>query len=196
MIRTLAVLLAVALHAGAAVAEPVTYRLDPAHTEVRFYWDHAGVSEQSAEWGRVDGTVTFDAEQVEATAVSITIDPASVNSGVGAIDRFLMGSDMFDVKRFPTITFVSTGAEQIGENAARVRGTLTVKGRAEPITLEVHLTHQGPHPLAVFLSDMRGDWLGIRATGIMHRSLFDLGYGFPLVGDAVRLEISAELQAR
>ena len=174
----------------------MTYRLDPDHTEVRFYWDHAGVSEQSAEWGRVDGTVRLDPDRIEDAEVRVTIDPAAVNSGVAAIDRFLMGPDMFDVARFASITFVSTSVERTGEETARMRGDLTIKDKTEPIVLDIRLTHRGTHPLAVFLSEMRGEWLGVAATGRVYRSLFDLGYGFPLIADTIRLEIAAEMQAR
>ena len=196
MRRLLAALLIGILPGGAALAEPLTYRLDPDHTEVRFYWDHAGVSEQSAEWGRVEGGVRLDADRIEEAQVRVTIDPASVNSGVASIDRFLTGPDMFDAARFPSIEFVSTSIERTGEETARIRGDLTIKGRTEPIILDVRLTHQGSHPLSVFLSELRGEWLGISATGRIFRSLFDLGYGFPLIADTIRLEISAELQAQ
>ena len=196
MARLLASMIAVVFAGAAALAEPVTYRLDPDHTEVRFYWDHAGVSEQSAEWGRVDGTVTLDPDRIEEAEVRIRIDPASVNSGVASIDRFLTGPDMFDVARFPTIEFVSTGVERTGAETARMRGNLTLKGNTETIVLDIRLTHRGPHPLAVFLSELGGEWLGVAATGVVYRSRFDLDYGRPLIADTIRLEIAAEMQAR
>ena len=59
-----------------------------------------------------------------------------------------------------------------------------------------NLTYALANPLAVFLSEMRGEWLGVAATGRVFRSLFDLGYGFPLIADTIRLEIAAEMQAR
>lgn len=191
-----AALLAAAMTATSAAAEDRIYLPDPEHTEVRFYWDHAGVSEQSGEWGRVEGTVHFDVDNIEATTLSITIDPASVNTGVGSIDRFMTGPEMFDVRNFPLITFTSTGAERTGETTARVAGKLTIKGRTQPIVLDVTLVHHGPHPVARFLRAYEGDWLGVHATGTLHRSLFDLGYGYPIVSDTIRLEISAELKAQ
>lgn len=193
--RRFLVMLMAAAYAVPGLANALTYRFDPDQTEVRFYWDHAGVSEQSGEWRKIRGQVEFDSARIEATKISVTIDPRSVDTGVPAIDKFLTGRDMFDAPRNPTITYVSTGVKRTGENTARVRGKLTIKGKTEPVVLDVTLRHIGPHPLARFLRAYRGEWIGVQARGRIFRSQFNVGYGFPIISDIVRIEISAELKA-
>ena len=179
--------------ASPALAE--TYHLDPTHTEVRFLYSHADVSEQSGEWTRVDGTVDFDPADVAATSAEITIASASLHTGVSPLDDYMKSRAIFDVDRFPQITFVSTGAEDIGENRLRMTGDLTVKGEVTPITLEAELTFMGKHPLGDGFAYFKGDWIGVRVTGVLSRSALGLDKLPQLAGDDVRLQIVSELRA-
>jgi polyisoprenoid-binding protein YceI len=181
----------------AAPAAAATYGLDAGHTEVRFYWDHAGVSEQSGEWGDVSGTVEFDPENIEATSISVTIKAASISTGFGPLDDHLRSGDFFEVEAHPEITFVSTGAVKTGPESVRLTGDLTIKETTKPVTLDVTLTHMGPHPVGQFLPEYYGgEWLGVRATGTLIRSEFGVGFGAPLTSDHILLDISTELKAQ
>ena len=178
----------------AAPAGAATYKFDPGHTEVRAVWDHAGVSEQSARWGKVDGTIDFDPDNVGATTVSVTIDAASVNSGVQKLDQHLQSADFFEVETYPEITFESTEVIKTGPESVRVIGDLTIKETTRPMAFDVELVHRGDHPLGQFMDRFKGEWLGIRASGELLRSEFGVGFGAPMVSDLIRLEISTEMQ--
>ena len=179
----------VCILAFGASAIAATYGFHPGHTEVRFYWNHAGVSEQSGEWGAVTGSVGFDPDNIEATTVSVTIRADSINTGVSRLDNELRGARFFDTAAYPEITFVSTGATRTGPNSVRVTGDLTIKGNTHPLVLDVDLVHFGDHPLGQFSSSYEGKWLGISATGTLMRSDFGVGFGAPLISDQIRLEI-------
>lgn len=196
MLRALIFAMAVATAPMAAMADAKTYALDPGHTEVRFIWNHAGVSDQAGRWNKVDGTVAFDPSDIAATAISITVDPASVNTGVPPLDKHMVGKDMFDVENHPEITFVSTGAVQTGPDHARITGELTIKGNTRPIVLDAQLVHMGEHPLGKFIDYYKGEWLGVHASGTLLRSEFDVGYAAPLTSDLIRLEIATEMKAQ
>ncbi|MEM7446098.1 MAG: YceI family protein, partial [Pseudomonadota bacterium] len=75
----------VALASAPALAGTI-YNTDPGHTEVRFGWNHAGVSMQHGEFTGIEGTLDFDPENVEASTLSVVIDPASISTGVEALD--------------------------------------------------------------------------------------------------------------
>lgn len=191
--------LALGLLGAALVVAPLeaaTYRLDPPHTEVRFTWNHAGVSAQSGVWTDLEGSVEFDPDNPEATEVSVTIQAASLNTGVGALDNHLRSADFFEVESYPEISFESTGVTRTGPDMVRVVGDLTIKGTTRPLALDVELVHQGAHPLGQFMERFEGEWLGIRATGTLLRSAFDVGFGAPLVSDLIRLDIASEMKAR
>ena len=194
MFRTI-VALALTMSAP-AIASEMTYAPDPGHTEVRFLWDHAGVSIQAGEWSKVEGSVTLDPDNIGAAKVEITIDPNSLSTGVEGLDKHMKSPDMFDVAKHDTITFVSTGIEQTGDNTAKVTGDLTIKGITKPLVLDVEVVHLGEHPVGQYIDYYKGQWLGVKATGKLTRSEWDVGYGTPLTGDEITLEISSEMKAK
>lgn len=185
--------LATVILAGPALSE--TYHLDPGHTEVRFYYSHAGLSEQSGEWTVIDGTVDFDAEDIAATEVNITLDAASIDTGVDALDSHLMSGDFFDVSAHPTITFTSTSVSQSGDENVTVVGDLTIKGVTTEITLEFGLNHIGEHPLSGFGAFFEGEWLGVSGSGTVTPTELGLPFGAAVISDSVRLEINTEMRA-
>jgi len=194
---SLAGLLGVALLAvpdGDAVAQPQEYQFDKGHTQIRISWNHLGLSEQSALFREYEGSVTFDQEDVSNSAVNVTIDPASVDSGVPDFDEHLRSSDFFHVEEHPEATFETTEVVQTGPNTGRMTGDLTIKGITKPVTLDVTLNFAGDHPLAAFSDKYAGrKAAGFQATGRVLRSEFDLGRNAPLVSDWVDIEINTEL---
>ena len=54
--------------AGSAFAAPVTYKLDPGQTNVLASWNHYGYSNQSINFGQVDGTLVFIEVRQRASA--------------------------------------------------------------------------------------------------------------------------------
>ena len=178
---------------GAAFAE--SYVLDSSHTEVRFSWNHAGLTTQTGEWTNVSGTIDFDPADGAATKAVIEIDAASLHTGFAALDTELKGATFFDVENHPTITFVSTSAVQTGAKAMRLTGDITVKGESAPAVLDVALTFEGAHPLGEFFDYYKGEWLGAEAVSTLLRSDLGVGAFGPLTSDEVQLEISAEMRA-
>jgi len=193
----LAGLLGVALLAvpgGDAVAQPQEYQFDKGHTQIRISWNHLGLSKQSALFREYEGSVTFDQEDVTNSAINVTIDPASVDSGVPDFDDHLRSSDFFHVEEYPEATFETTNVVQTGPNTGRMTGDLTIKGITKPVTLDVTLNFAGDHPLAAFSDKYAGrKAAGFQATGRVLRSEFDLGRNAPLVSDWVDIEINTEL---
>lgn len=184
---TAAVLAASPLHAA-------TFELDPGHTEIRFIWNHAGVSEQSGKWGDVSGTVVFDREKPETISANVSIDAASAITGVPQLDKHLASASFFKPKSHPKITFVSDGFTQTGAKTGVMTGQLTIVGEARPVTLDVELTHEGEHPLGQRIKFFRGNWLGIKATADLKRSDWGLDFLSPFLSDDIRLEIHAEMR--
>ncbi len=183
-----------ALPGTAALADPQTYQFDKNHTQIRITWNHLGLSEQSLMFTEYTGTVTFDEEDVSNSAVQVTIDPASVDSGVPAFDDHLRSSDFFHVEEHDEITFETTSVVRTGPNTGQMTGDLTIKGITKPVTLDVTLNYSGEHPLAAFNEKFQGrQAAGFTATGRVLRSDFDLGRNAPIVSDWVDIEINTEL---
>ena len=163
------------------------YTLEKTHAYVTFSYSHGGLSNPILRFQDFDATATVNPETPEQSALSVTIDPASIDSAVEAFDEHLKSPDMFDVAQYPEITFVSTGLQMEGPDSGTLTGDLTMKGVTKPVTLDVVLNGAGENRdgLPAF---------GISATGQLDRSEWDLGYAAPFVGTEVDLRIEAEFQ--
>ena len=184
--KTVALFLALLGASTASVAAPVQYTLDPAHTQVVFSWDHLGYSHPSGEFDHVDGTLTYDADHPAKSSVRVSIPVASLHTHVAALDRQLLGPSYLDAEKYPLITFVSTKVKPEGRNRFKVEGRLTVHGVTRPVTLDVTLNKAGKYPM------IEAPALGFGASTTFRRSAFCVGYGVPMVGDALGVTISAE----
>ncbi len=169
-----------------AFAAPVTYELDPNHTDVIAQWNHLGFSNPSAHFGKVDGTLVYDAANVAASSVQVTLPLTGMNAFVEAFNRHLRSADFFEVEAFPSATFRSTSVEDAGEGKLKVTGDLTIKDITRPVVLDVTLNKIGEHPMA------KRQTIGFDATASVLRSEFGLGMNVPAVSDEVKLRITTE----
>lgn len=176
------------VHAG-------TFTIDKQHTEVRFSWDHLGLSRQSAKFTDVTGTVSFDPEKPDASTVDVQIKLASLVTGVAALDTQLVKTkDYFDAAANPLITFKSTDVRSTGEKTAELTGDLTINGVTKPVTLAVVWNFLGPHPLGA-INPTYKDLMaaGFSARTQILRSEWGLTRTIPLVSDEIRIAIETEM---
>ncbi|HEY4556134.1 MAG TPA: YceI family protein [Lysobacter sp.] len=189
MIKRIALAAALAAVSSVAFAAPVAYKIDPAHTDVIASWSHLGFSHPTAHFGNVDGTIVYDAQNVGASKVEVTIPMSGLSSHVEAFDKHLRSADLFDVEKFPSITFRSTKVESAGDNRLRVTGDLTVRGVTKPTVLDVTLNKVGEHPMKKVPA------IGFDATTTLKRSDFGIAYAVPAVSDEVQIRITTEASA-
>ena len=85
-------------------------------------------------FGEVDGTLMFNEADITKSTVTATIDVSTVDTGEAARDTHLKSAAFFDVAKFPTATFTSTGVAKSG-NRLTVNGNLTLHGVTKPVVL-------------------------------------------------------------
>lgn len=178
-------LLALAVFAGPALAEPEIYLIDSKHTYPRFEYSHFGYTTQVNRFNRTSGKITID-RAAKTGSVEVNIDTSSVDSGHAEFNEHLRGEDFFDVKKFPAITFKSRTMKFEGDKVAEVDGNLTIKGITRPVTLAITSFKCMPHPL------VKKEACGADATAKINRSDFNLGKYAPAVSDEVTLRIAVE----
>ena len=122
------------LAAFAAPAQAADYVIEPTHTFASFEITHFGAAKNRARFDKKEGTVQFD-RAAKTGKVELTIDAASISSGVPQFDRHLKSADNFDVEKFPTIKFVGDKFHFSGDKVTAVDGQLTLKGQTHPVTL-------------------------------------------------------------
>lgn len=167
-------------------AQATGYFVDPTHTTVGFEVLHFGTSTTRVRFDKKEGTIVFD-RAGRSGRVEISIDTASVNSGVAPFDQHLRGKDFFNVAEHPTAKFVSDSFGFAGDKVTAVFGTLTLLGKTHPVTLKA--TNFNCYTNPIFKREVCG---GDFET-VIQRSQWGIRYGLPAVApDNVRLVIQVE----
>ncbi|KND61698.1 Protein yceI precursor [Candidatus Burkholderia verschuerenii] len=162
------------------------YQLDPHHWNVSFDVDHLHYARFVIRFDKVTGQLDWRADGMTGSAVRVTIDASSVNTNVPLLDRMVKGPNIFDVERYPDITFASTSFQRTGENKGTLTGDMTIRGTTRPVTLNVIFNGHAVDPLTKL------ETLGFSADGHFNRSQFGLTTWYPAVGDDVHVAIQAE----
>ncbi len=123
--------------AGPARAETVSYRLGPAHGTISFRAS-SRLMDADGRFHHFEGEVRVDPNALDQAVVSLTVDAASVDTGIRMRDNHLRSDDFFHVARFPQITFTSRRVT-LGDGKALVTGVLTLHGVSREITAPVEV---------------------------------------------------------
>jgi len=173
------------------------YKMDHAHSTLIFRVSHMGFSHYTARFLRFDAKLQFDPRNLAATQLTATVDPRSIETDYPDpkynFNEELAGEHFLDAAQFPEITFRTTQVEDLGNQALRVHGELTLHGVTKPIVLDA--TYNGGysgHPM-----DPQAR-VGFSAQGTLRRSDFGIAGGIPQVGsnmgvgDQVAIVIESE----
>lgn len=118
-----------------ANAQSTVYTIDPSHTFVTFEAKHMGASTSRGRWDKKDGQITLD-KTAKTGRAEITLEMASISTGVAPFDGRLKSEDFFDVAKFPTAKFMGTGFKFEGDKLIEVSGDLTLLGKTNPLILK------------------------------------------------------------
>jgi polyisoprenoid-binding protein YceI len=178
-------LLLVSLLLATGLAQAATYKLDPNHTQVIASWDHFGYSNPIANFGNVDGTLVYDANNVEASVVDVTLPLSGLDALVPDLTKHLQSADFFDAETFPTAKFKSTKVEKGAGNKLKVTGDLTIRDVTRPVVLDVTLNKAGE-------GRNGAPKVGFSATTTIKRSEFGVAKFIPNVSDEIQIRITTE----
>lgn len=171
-----------------------TYATDPGHSLVQWSVDHFGFNPYFGIFGDVSGTLTLDPAAIEDASVDVQIPIASVAvPSAGLRDHLLRpgkdgGSPDFFGAEPAMARFVSTEVTQLGATRALIAGNLTMNGKTGPVVLLTEFSGAGANPMS------EAETVGFTATTTIDRSNWGIGYGIPMVSDAVDLKISVAFE--
>lgn len=185
-----ALALATTLVAAPLGALAADWTLDPSHTQVTFSVNHLGFSETNGIFREFDADISFDADNIETSSVTFTIQAASIDTFWEARDNHVRGGDFLDVENHPEITFVSTGVTAVDDTTAELVGDLTIKGVTQPVTFQAELNQMGPNPF-----DASKQVAGFKLIGEIDRTAFGIDYGAPAIGTVIPVTIDLEIGA-
>lgn len=167
------------------------WKLDKAHSSVRFSVSHMVVSEAEGTFKTWDGTVENTKADFTDAKIAFTIDVNSINTDNENRDKHLKSPDFFDAEKFPSIKFESTSMQSLGNNKYKLSGNLTLKDVTKPVTFDV--TYGGS------ITGQRGTKAGFKATTTINRFDYNLKWdratetGGLVVGKDVEITVKIEL---
>jgi polyisoprenoid-binding protein YceI len=125
-----AALLTAILATGALAAE--FNAVQPAGSAVTFVSRQMGVPVPGG-FGKFSAQIAFDPAKPEAGKAQITVDLASIDAGSEEANDEVKGKTWFNIREYPTATFVSSGVRSLGGGRYEARGKMTIKGRSAEI---------------------------------------------------------------
>lgn len=170
-----------------AKAATVAYHLDPAASTVAFETDFGpDLITGQIPLERADLMLDFD--NLSNCTVAVALDVTGASASFPFAAQALKGPKVLDARTHPRMTFVSTSVTRAGE-AADVTGDLTIRGVTRHVTLRARIFRpKGSAP-----DDL--DHLTVQLTGSVHRSDFGATGWADMVGDEVRIIITARIDA-
>jgi polyisoprenoid-binding protein YceI len=185
MRRTLFAFLVSVLFSSAALAQapagvPV-FAIAPVQSQIKFAVD-ASVS-IAGTFDQWNASLTFGSPDVSTGVLDVEIQAASVDTGSGMKNSKLKGSDFFDVKNNPLISFKSTKIVQTGPTTFEVDGNFTIRGvtKTEKLKLTVSGAGTGSGTIA--------------GTMAFDRKQYGMNSGIPFIKIADRVEVTFNLNA-
>jgi polyisoprenoid-binding protein YceI len=178
------ILVAALVLCGTAQANE-TFKIDPSRSTIAFGVRHM-LGTAKGKFSKFKGTIIVDRDHPEQSSVTVTIDAASIDTGIAKRDEHLR-EELFNVAKYPEITFKSRRVKQTGANTGEITGDLTMRGATRPITLNVQL-----------LSNAEGSRWRV-TTAPLKRSQFGVAFSksaetVSMISDEVAVEI--EIEAR
>ena len=162
------------------------------HSHAEFKVRHMMISNVKGEFKGIQGALQLDARDLTHSAVKVSIDASTINTGDAQRDGHLKSPDFFDVEKFPALTFKSTRVLKNKSGQITVSGDLTIHG----VTRTVELAVEGPS------APTKDPWgntrIGLSATTRINRKDFGLNWnaaletGGILVGDDVNITLDIE----
>jgi polyisoprenoid-binding protein YceI len=172
--------------AGLAQAQSATYAIDPTHTFVTFEAKHFGTTTNRGRFDKKEGTVTLD-KAAKTGRAEITLETGSINTGVAPFESHLKSKDFFNAAEFPTAKFVGDKFAFDGDKVTSVSGTLTLLGKAQPVTLTATNYNCYMSPM------LKREVCGGDFETTIQRSQWGMTYGINFgIPDSVRLLIQIE----
>jgi polyisoprenoid-binding protein YceI len=170
------------------------WQLDPAHTTVEFAVKHMMFTTVRGRFKTFSGAIHITERESDQSRVEVTIDAASIDTGVPDRDVHLRSADFLDVETYPTIVFRSTrvdGAHRKEGDRFKVAGELEIRGKRMPVTLDATFEGLGADPWGKQRAGFAGRAeIDRREWGLRWNQALETGG--VLVANSVKIEIEAQ----
>ena len=165
-----------------------TWAIDPVHSSIGFSVRHLMVSKVRGNFENFSGAIVVAEDGTPSVTAEIAV--ASINTGNEQRDAHIKSADFFEVEKYPTATFTSTGVRANGDDYV-LDGEFTLKGVTKPVSLALEFNGVNP-------GMGQGEVAGFEASVVLNRKDFGVDLDLPLetggtvVGDKVTITLEIE----
>lgn len=138
-------------------------RIDPARSTLLLAFTQMGVTVEGS-FRKFEARLLFDPAHPEKARAELIIPLSSLDTGSPEADEEAQRPAWLDSKSQPDGRFQLKQLERLGEGRFRLHGTLSLKGRAQPLISDATLTEHAAH--AVLTGSLP-----------LSRTAFDIGSG-------------------
>lgn len=164
-----------------------SYKIESGHTYPSFEADHMGISVWRGKFTKTEGDVNLDRAAKTGT-MNITIDANSIDFGHAKMNEHAKSKDMFNVEKFPSVTYKGTSMKFDGDQLVAVEGELTMMGVTKPVALKINKFKCIMHPM------LKREVCGADASATFNRADFGLTYGINY-GFAPEVKLAIQVEA-
>jgi polyisoprenoid-binding protein YceI len=133
-------------------------------------------------FSKFSGDVDFDPDQLNSSKVRILVDMNSVTASFNDVATTLKTADWFNVKMFPQAEFAANQFVKIGDKKYQAKGTLKIRDKTIPVTLDFILKDYSTHQAQV------------EGSTILKRTLFGIGQGEWSNTNAIKDDVLVKFQ--
>jgi polyisoprenoid-binding protein YceI len=115
----------------------ITWKIDPAHSEIQFKVKHLMITTVTGYFRKFDLIVETENDDFNtASRIEFTADIDSIDTNNEQRDTHLKSADFFNAEEHGQIKFVGKKYESSGDTA-KLHGDLTIRGTTKPVTVNV-----------------------------------------------------------
>jgi len=169
-----------------------TWKMDSAHSEVKFKVKHLVISTVTGSFDKFSATVEGSKPDFSDAVINFEAEVDSISTKNDQRDGHLKSADFFDAANHPKITFTSKSLKPVSGDEYELTGDLSIRGTTKSIKLN-----------ATYNGTVKGfggsfDVAAFEVTGKINRQDFGLKWsaltesGGIVVSDDVKIEVFAE----
>ena len=164
------------------------WKNDPPHSQLGFTVKHLGIADVSGVFNDFDVTVNSSKPDFSDAVFELNAKVGSIDTRVEARNNHPKSADFFDAEKYPAMHFKSTSIKNAGKNKYKLTGDLTLHGVTKTVTMNLEYRGTIENPMS------KKPTAGFQVTGVIKRSDFNLGNGFPppMISDEVRIKADGE----
>jgi len=174
------------------VLTKTNWAIDPMHSHIGFKVKHLMFTNVRGSFTEYNASISTDGIDFTTAEISVSINPASINTNDSKRDEHLRSADFFDVDKVKEINFSGNTFEKTNSGDYVLHGDLTMKGVTNPVKLDVEFG-------GIVKDPWGNEKAAINLQGKINRKDWGLNWnaaletGGVLVGEEITLDIEVQL---